>query len=421
MSRYDKAKVKIIKPCERTKKLEEVCRRLWKNNFDDSTEYISFYFSDRWKESTTIIYGEESMLHLNPYRMQIFGSEKTIYYSVGVCTDKAYRHRGYMDALLRESFRYLYEKDAPFVYLMPADEKIYLPYDFTNVYTVNSFEIVSRNGERKNIDNKLLVAGYDEIAQNEIKAAVYAEMSSNEIEVIGYVELSEKQKSEFIIRSEKIMSEIFDCYVKRDEFYFEQKNREMKACGGELAVFVKAGKITGYVMYICEDNPETVETVIFDERDGTEKYIDALFEYSYRKGDMQKKGISKLKFDEAYFVDKILNDERNVKGGQKILKRQTFELLMARVINIKSFVKMFTTECEENMYVEIEDDFIEENNGKWNIHLGRKSMVTEYSEKNDTQSDFCDENRNDKYKKMTISQFGEHMLQKNKFYLNEMV
>ena len=153
-----------------------------------------------------------------------------------------------MDALLRESFRYLYEKDAPFVYLMPADEKIYLPYDFTNVYTVNSFEIVSRNGERKNIDNKLLAAGYDKIAQNEIKAAVYAEMSSNEIEVIGYAELSEKQKSEFIIRSEKIMSEIFDCYVKRDEFYFEQKNREMKACGGELAVFVKAGKITGYVM-----------------------------------------------------------------------------------------------------------------------------------------------------------------------------
>ena len=177
MSRYDKAKVKIIKPCERTKKLEEVCRRLWKNNFDDSTEYISFYFSDRWKESTTIIYGEESMLHLNPYRMQLFGSEKTIYYIVGVCTDKAYRHRGYMDALLRESFRYLYEKDAPFVYLMPADEKIYLPYDFTNVYTVNSFEIVSRNGERKNIDNKLLAAGYDKIAQNEIKAAVYAEMS----------------------------------------------------------------------------------------------------------------------------------------------------------------------------------------------------------------------------------------------------
>lgn len=82
---------------------------------------------------------------------------------------------------------------------------------------------------------------------------------------------------------------------------------------------------------------------------------------------------------------------------------------------------MFTTECEENMYVEIEDDFIEENNGKWNIHLGRKSMMTEYNEKNDTQSDFCGENRNDKYKKMTISQFGEHMLQKNKFYLNEMV
>lgn len=73
---------------------------------------------------------------------------------------------------------------------------------------------------------------------------------------------------------------------------------------------------------------------------------------------------------------------------------------MVRVINIKSFVKMFTTECEENMYVEIEDDFIEENNGKWNIHLGRKSMVTEYSEKNVHKVIFVMKNRNDKYKKM---------------------
>ena len=130
--------------------------------------------------------------------------------------------------------------------------------------------------------------------------------------------------------------------------------------------------------------------------------------------------MQKTEHPELELLVKVLNINLDM-IGQKILTRQTFELLMARVINIKSFVKMFTTECEENMYVEIEDDFIEENNGKWNIHLGRKSMVTEYSEKNDTQSDFCDENRNDKYKKMTISQFGEHMLQKNKFYLNEMV
>ena len=63
MSRYDKAKVKIIKPCERTKKLEEVCRRLWENNFDDSTEYISFYFSDRWKAV--------SYTHLDVYKRQV--------------------------------------------------------------------------------------------------------------------------------------------------------------------------------------------------------------------------------------------------------------------------------------------------------------------------------------------------------------
>lgn len=421
MNKCDKAKVKIIKPCERTEKLEKVCRRLWKDNFDDSGEYISFYFSDRWKESTTIIYGEESMLHLNPYRMQLFGREKTIYYIVGVCTDKAYRHRGYMDALLRESFRYIYENDAPFVYLMPADEKIYLPYDFTNVYTVNSFEIALRNGERKNNDNKLLAAGCDQISQNEVKAAVYAEMPSNEITVTGYAELSEKQKEELVIRSDKIMSEKFDCYVKREESYFEQKNREMNACGGELAVFVKADKITGYVMYICEDVPETVETVIFDERDSTEKYIDALFEYSYCKGDMQKNDIAKLKFDESYFVDKKFFKENNVDGVQKISEKQTFELLMARIINIKSFVKMFTTECEEDIFVEIKDDFIKENNGKWNIHLGSKSTITKYSVINDTENVFCDKNEKDKYKKMTISRFGELMLKKINFYLNEMV
>ena len=60
--------------------------------------------------------------------------EQEIYYIVGVATKEKYRHRGYMDRILKAALSFIRKKEQPFAFLMPANPNIYLPYQFTYIY-----------------------------------------------------------------------------------------------------------------------------------------------------------------------------------------------------------------------------------------------------------------------------------------------
>ena len=380
----DKGKIKIIMPEQQNKEVFEICRKLWRNNFDDSEEYISFYFSDRWKQSITFLYDKKSMLHLNPYEMYLFGRLQTIYYIVGVCTRKEDRHRGYMNGLLKKSLKYLYDRNAPFVYLMPSNENIYLPYDFTGIYKTESFVCEQKLKERQ--------------------------AECDDIEVVKYDSLTEKQKQKLIEYSNKKLLAECDCFVQREKKYFEQKNIEMKACGSSILVFINRGNIVGYAMHICEDIPELVEFTV-DEK-YREKCIEKMFEYSYcnnRTGndikEYKEEAKIKMRFNESKFT------EKEYIGN--IWDNETKNLLMARIVDIKKFVALLKTDVEEQFHIEIEDTIIKENNGKWDIYLGQKSKIKSV--------DYVSADNKNVYLKMSIGDFADMMFSKIKFYLNEMV
>ena len=65
--------------------------------------------------------------------------------------------------------------------------------------------------------------------------------------------------------------------------------------------------------------------------------------------------------------------------------------------------------CVEKYHVDITDDFIKENNGRWDIILSDKSVIKR------------GKYYGNKYKKLTIAEFGDVLFSKIKFYLNEMV
>lgn len=382
----DMDKIKIITPKEQTNEVFKICRKLWENNFDDSEEYTSFYFSDRWKQSITFLYEKQSMLHLNPYKMHLFDHFMTIYYIVGVCTQKESRHKGYMDGLLKKCLRFLYDINAPFVYLMPSDEKIYQPYDFTGIYQIKSF-----------------VCEYD------VKY-IQKNTEFSDIEIVSYDKLTDDQKSELAFYSNKMLSRECDCFSWRDKEYFSQKDAEMKACGSGIIVFVNKECIVGYAMHICEDMSEAVEFVA-DEK-YRDKCIYKMFEYSYCC-DIKRKEIRncneekkvKIRFDESKFVDRRYVGE--------ISEKETKNLLMARIIDIKRFIELLKTDMYEEFHVEISDDLISENNGKWDICLGEKSTIR--------RADYMSDWNENVYLKMSVSDFSDMMFSKIKFYLNEMV
>lgn len=369
-------KLLIVDSSAQNKYIMDICRKLWKNNFDDSDEYIQYYFDDRWKESITFLYDDKSMLHLNPYNMRLFGENKKIYYIVGVCTNEKDRHKGYMDLLLRNVFKKLYAKKAPFVYLMPASEKIYEPYGFRGMYNILSCSVLKNDKVVSNALDKCLIKEYNDLTDS-IK----------------------KKLSEYA--SSKLYGS-FECFVERESEYFWHKNREMQACGGSVIVLMKENNIKGYAMYICEDEPEIVEIVV--DEDCTDIFVEKLFEYIGHKS-AKNKFNKKIIFDESYFIK-----EQNSSFAFFISDENAKKLLMARIIDIKAFVEMVRLkDCVLEYHVEITDDFISGNNGRWDIVFKEKSLIKEG--KYDGKI----------YQKMTIAEFGNIIFSKIKFYLNEMV
>ena len=128
--------INIVYPDEQSEVTKKICKKLWSHNFDDTELYTEYYFNNRWKESISLLADDVSMIHQNPYTVDAGSKTLTLHYIVGVCTEKNERRKGYMDRLLRRALKLLYDKKEPFTYLMPADEKIYLPYDFCGIYPV---------------------------------------------------------------------------------------------------------------------------------------------------------------------------------------------------------------------------------------------------------------------------------------------
>ena len=128
--------------------------------------------------------------------------------------------------------------------------------------------------------------------------------------------------------------------------------------------------------------------------------------FDYAANDTENKAAEmKIIFDESYFIK-----EQNKSFAFFISEENTGKMLMARIIDIMAFVGMIKLKgCAEEYYVEITDDFIKENNGRWDIILSDKSVIKRGK---------SDEN---KYQKLTIAEFGDILFSKIKFYLNEMV
>ena len=112
--------------------------RLWQACFHDTKAFADYYFERIFKHNRVMTLKESdvivSMLHLNPYRIYLDGKVVNSEYIVGVATEESHRCKGYMRLLLIMAMKELYKEKKPFVYLMPARESIYTPFDFTFIY-----------------------------------------------------------------------------------------------------------------------------------------------------------------------------------------------------------------------------------------------------------------------------------------------
>lgn len=113
-------------------------KELWREAFpEDSEEFLDYYDQEKMPTNQVLVREEEgicSMLHLNPYALQVKNTNWNVAYVVAVATKAQLRHRGYMRSLLLRMMQDMRKQKMPFCFLMPAAEAIYTPFQFTFIY-----------------------------------------------------------------------------------------------------------------------------------------------------------------------------------------------------------------------------------------------------------------------------------------------
>lgn len=101
---------------------------------EDEKAFVDAYYCRKTADNRILAAEEDgvivSMLHCNPYTFRMRGESVLADYIVAAATKVKFRHRGLMRSLLTKALRDMRSEEKPFTFLMPADEAIYLPFDF---------------------------------------------------------------------------------------------------------------------------------------------------------------------------------------------------------------------------------------------------------------------------------------------------
>lgn len=237
-----------------TKEERLAVKSMWSEIFfEDSDRFTDYYFEEKMSDNKGYgvkVNGElVSMMFLTPYPVWIKtgGADEpacaagqnpenvsaqdpenvesgdfvqvTLYYIVGVGTKKEYRHRGYMDRMLKRALRDICEEGHPFTFLMPADPAIYEPYQFRYIYDRPIYTV------RRSESVPLTVSEIPQLVQ----------FSNN------------------------LLMSRFQIFVHRDNAYYERQRLESAAQNGDVYLWKNKGEIQGYYLYAKEDEHEEIQ------------------------------------------------------------------------------------------------------------------------------------------------------------------
>ena len=117
-------------------------RKLWKQCFNDTPEFIDLYFRTRYRDelNETIVCNDRvvSALQIIPYEMTSWGTRFPMAYLSGVCTHPDVRKQGLMRRLLEQTHRRLYADGYRVSTLIPAEPWLFGCYatsGYTPVFT----------------------------------------------------------------------------------------------------------------------------------------------------------------------------------------------------------------------------------------------------------------------------------------------
>ena len=221
-------------------------RNLWETVFsEDTKQFLDYYYFFKTRDNEIYAIEEDkairSMLHLNPYMLQVEEQQFRGNYIIAVATEEAYRSRGYMGMLLRKSMEEMYRRKEWFTFLMPAAEAIYTPYDFRFIYNQRQalIEEIPEYGflsEEKSLNRKL-----------DIKDASIGDAA------------------EMAVFFNQHFADRWQVYAVRNEAYYQTLLFEQQSENGGIKLMESDGELVGMFDYAREDGLEIREPLYLNE------------------------------------------------------------------------------------------------------------------------------------------------------------
>lgn len=330
-------------------------RLLWEEVFaEDSQKFLDYY--DRCMADHNKIYLDEqdgeaiSMLHRNPYRVHVGESAADVSYIVAVATKKAYRHQGRMRRLLQKALQDSYLDGEPFVYLMPASERIYLPFGFR---TVSYQDVLTMGGVfcAGLQQGRMEQSAGDKSVRGEVRAAEY----QRETEPLRCLPADYGQLEEISGFSEALLARRCAVYAKRDLAYFRRMWKEQEAVNGGILLFYRGEELAGYCFSGVEDGAEVWELAV--EPGSLEDYAQALQAVT------------------EYFKELLPLKISAFLPGVQIsgVDRREFSyrpITMVRLTNLPALARNLRAAENTEVIFRLRDGFLAQNNGLFLLRVG---------------------------------------------------
>lgn len=333
-----------------SKNIKDV-KKLWTYCFADTTEFIEYYFTKRYRQEKNIITEDDqaniqASLQLHPYTMVVNDICKSINYIVGVCVQPQSRGKGYSSAIMKDTLNFEYMNGEDISILMPIDTDIYTRYGYTNCFYRYEFNVdlasikVEKSKcitKRVNLDS-ILTSNYE----------------------------NEQEKSEFL-KTVTHMSDFYHnnivdkyAYIKRDQEYFIHKLEELAIDGGELFVTYEGSELSGYMMILPKYSKDhaAITEMMFSNKDSFNTMMGII-----------KSHITQFRTVEIVTPQhELFNLFIKYDNKYKVIKKS---FMMVRVINAKNILcEILNRKSDLNemrpFQIEIRDDIIKENNFKEN-------------------------------------------------------
>lgn len=217
---------------------------LYKKCFDDSEQYIEYFFNNKYRRNNTIIAKDSNKiiatLFLIPKKIRLRGVELSFPYIVGACTDPMYRGQGIMNNLIYDAIIKLHNRGNAIVGLYPFRHSFYAKQGFVTINRMckNKVNYINAN------------LSYSVATINDTK------------ELSAFYRLATANYDSKLLRN------------KRD---FASKIEEVMSAPGKTVIIRDKDNIIGYCMY---DSSEIIEYLGqgiegIRELDSREYYVDS--------------------------------------------------------------------------------------------------------------------------------------------------